>query len=102
MLIDNIIIVVFGTQGENVWTETLYERLMKSGQIYLVTAMVQAQLVIRFVVCSRLTEESDVEFAWKEIQAQTNGVCPVGDAMNDVYRKVSLDEGHVAKSLMQG
>lgn len=45
---------------------------MGSGQIYLVTATVQSQLVIRFVVCSRLTEESDVAFAWNEIRKQAD------------------------------
>lgn len=61
-------------QGDNVWTKKLYERLMASGQIYMVTATVKSQLVIRFVVCSRLTEESDVEFAWNEIRAQADRV----------------------------
>jgi hypothetical protein len=47
---------------------------MASGQIYLVTATVRSRLVIRFVVCSRLTEEVDVHFAWNEIRAQADRV----------------------------
>lgn len=61
-------------QGDNVWTKKLYEHLMDSGQIYLVTATVRSQVVIRFVVCSRLTEECDVVFAWNEIRKQADRV----------------------------
>uniref|UniRef100_A0A2H8TM60 Aromatic-L-amino-acid decarboxylase n=1 Tax=Melanaphis sacchari TaxID=742174 RepID=A0A2H8TM60_9HEMI len=67
-------LVCFRLKGDNVWTKNLYERLMVSGQIYLVTATVGSKLVIRFVVCSRLTEEIDVHFAWNEICAQTDRV----------------------------
>lgn len=67
-------LVCFRLKGDNVWTKNLYERLMASGQIYLVTATVRSRLVIRFVVCSRLTEEVDVQFAWNEICTQADRV----------------------------
>ncbi|XP_050444259.1 aromatic-L-amino-acid decarboxylase-like [Adelges cooleyi] len=60
-------LVCFRLKGDNVWTKKLYDSLMSRRQIYLVTASVRSQLVIRFVVCSRLTEQKDVEFAWNEI-----------------------------------
>ncbi|XP_050540688.1 aromatic-L-amino-acid decarboxylase-like isoform X2 [Daktulosphaira vitifoliae] len=62
-------LVCFRLKGDNIWTKRLYESLMKSGKIYLVTASVRSQLVIRFVVCSRLTEERDVKFAWNEVSS---------------------------------
>ncbi|XP_060863362.1 aromatic-L-amino-acid decarboxylase-like [Metopolophium dirhodum] len=67
-------LVCFRLKGNNDWTKNLYERLMASGQIYLVTATVRSELVIRFVVCSRLTEEVDVQFAWDEIRGQADRV----------------------------
>jgi hypothetical protein len=87
---------------------------MNSGQIYLVTANVRSQLVIRFVVCSRLTEEADVRFAWNEIQRQADAVsgtvavvvvATAADASAEVTTDVWPDkmEHHVAvKSLTQG
>ncbi|VVC42124.1 Pyridoxal phosphate-dependent decarboxylase,Aromatic-L-amino-acid [Cinara cedri] len=101
-------LVCFRLKGDDVWTKKLYERLMSSGQIYLVTATVRSQLVIRFVVCSRLTEESDVEFAWGEIQAQTKGIYPAETAADDNVCRIiespdaEMDKGHVVMSLTQG
>lgn len=56
---------------------------MASGLIYMVTATVKSQLVIRFVVCSRLTEETDVEFAWNEIRSQADRVFDNADTAVD-------------------
>lgn len=87
---------------------------MNSGQIYLVTATVRSQLVIRFVVCSRLTEEADVHFAWNEIRRQADAVsgtvsvvvvAAAADAPAEMTTDVWPDktEPHVAvKSLTQG
>lgn len=92
---------MFGAQGDNAWTKTLYERLMDSGQIYLVTATVRSQLVIRFVVCSRLTEETDVQFSWNEIRAQADRVHVVADAAGLTEIRSDKPE-HVVKSLTKG
>lgn len=86
----------------------MYERLMASGKIYLVTANVRSQLVIRYVVCSRLTEERDVKFAWDEICTQAVEEEPtiVMDAVTDSVTvgvtKIRLDEERVVKTLTKG
>lgn len=82
-------------QGDNNWTKKLYERLMASGQIYMVTATVKSQLVIRFVVCSRLTEESDVEFAWNEIRTQADRVVDTTGAVADTATTADPDTGAI-------
>lgn len=66
--------ILFLFQGDNEPTRELYERLMRSGRVYMVTATVRSQLVIRFVVCSSLTEVRDVEFAWNEIRDHADRV----------------------------
>lgn len=80
---------------------------MTSGQIYLVTATVHSQLVIRFTVCSRLTEEKDVQFAWNEIRAQADHV--TGENDTDKFGSTEITDiwmdktDHViVKSLTQG
>lgn len=47
---------------------------MMSGRVYMVTATVRSRLVIRFVVCSSLTDVGDVEFAWNEIRGHADRV----------------------------
>lgn len=43
---------------------------MQRKKIYMITAIVNAKLTIRFAVCSRLSTEEDIHFAWKEITSQ--------------------------------
>lgn len=81
---------------------------MASGKIYLVTASVRSQLVIRYVVCSRLTEERDVEFAWNEICAQAVEEEPrvieaIMERVTEGVTKIRLDEERVKiKTLTKG
>lgn len=68
---------------------------MGSGKIYLVTTTVRSQVVIRFVVCSRLTEEWDVDFAWNEIQKQADKVVikAAADCDGDMSPATDCDGG---------
>lgn len=82
---------------------------MASGQIYLVTTTVHSKLVIRFVVCSRLTEETDVQFAWNEIRAQADHITTDEYKKADKFENTEITEicmektEHViVKSLTQG
>jgi hypothetical protein len=45
---------------------------MACKNIDLIAAIFQDKYIIRFVVCSRVTESRDITFAWKEIRSQAN------------------------------
>jgi hypothetical protein len=47
---------------------------MARKNIYLIAATFQNKYIIRFVVCSRVTESRDIAFAWEEIRSQANEV----------------------------
>jgi len=91
-------------QGDDAWTKKLYERLMNNGQIYMVTATVRSQLVIRFVVCSHLTEATDVQFSWSEIRAQADKVTVAATmtVVPEIRSATIPEQQHVVKSLTQG
>lgn len=40
--------------------------------IYTIVATVNGKFIIRFVVCSRLTTEADINYAWNEIRSQAD------------------------------
>lgn len=45
-------------------------------------ASLHGQLILRFAVCSRLTEEKDVHLAWREIQSATEEVLEKSDLLD--------------------
>lgn len=47
---------------------------MARHRIYVIAATFQENYIIRFVVCSRVTESKDIQFAWDEIRSQANQV----------------------------
>lgn len=55
-------------------TKRLHERLMARKKIYVIAATFQDKYIIRFVVCSRVTESRDIAFAWEEIRTEANHV----------------------------
>jgi len=55
-------------------TKRLHERLMARKRIYVIAATFQENYIIRFVVCSRVTESRDIAFAWEEIRTQADQV----------------------------
>ncbi|KAG8229721.1 hypothetical protein J437_LFUL007896 [Ladona fulva] len=57
----------FRLKGPDHLTKTLYEKLISEHKIYLTAATFGKKFMIRFVVCSRFTEEKDIQFAWQEI-----------------------------------
>ena len=54
-------------QGENSLSETLLKRINDSGQVYMIPAKLRDMYVIRFAVCSRYTELSDIQASCQEI-----------------------------------
>jgi len=55
-------------QGPNEKTEQLDKRINEDRRIHLVPAKLRQTYVIRFVACSLIATDKDVDFAWKVIQ----------------------------------
>ena len=49
--------------------ETFLKRINEGGKIHLVPAKLRGLFVLRFAVCSRYTESSDIQFAWTELSS---------------------------------
>jgi hypothetical protein len=47
---------------------------MTRKRIYVIAATFQEKYIIRFVVCSRVTESRDITFAWEEIRTEADRV----------------------------
>ncbi|KDR23679.1 Aromatic-L-amino-acid decarboxylase, partial [Zootermopsis nevadensis] len=56
-------LVCFRLKGPNQLTKRLHDRLMARKNIYVIAATFQDKYIIRFVVCSRVTESRDIAFA---------------------------------------
>lgn len=67
-------LVCFRIKGKDERTKQLIDKLTARKNIYVIPATYRGELIIRFVICSRLTEKHDVEFAWNEILSQTDEV----------------------------
>lgn len=67
-------LVCFRIKGPDARTKQLIDKLTARKNIYVIPATYKGELIIRFVICSRLTEKHDVEFAWDEIRTQTDDV----------------------------
>ena len=61
-------------QGPDSLTKSLHEKLMARKQIYIIAASFRDKHMLRFVVCSRMTESRDIAFAWEEIRSQADCV----------------------------
>ncbi|XP_012262153.2 aromatic-L-amino-acid decarboxylase-like [Athalia rosae] len=67
-------LVCFRMKGDNSRTRELLDKLLARRKIYVIAASYREKLFIRFVVCSRLCESRDMEFAWKEISEQATEI----------------------------
>ncbi|XP_029043287.1 aromatic-L-amino-acid decarboxylase-like [Osmia bicornis bicornis] len=67
-------LICFRMKGDNQLTKELLTRLTAEKKIYVVAATFREKLVVRFVICSRLTREDDVIFAWNEITKQATEI----------------------------
>nr|CAD7405943.1 unnamed protein product [Timema cristinae] len=63
--------------GEDAASKRLLERLTARRKVYMIPATVRELFVLRFVVCSRLTESRDVRFAWDEVKTVADEVLGV-------------------------
>ncbi|XP_076663371.1 aromatic-L-amino-acid decarboxylase [Andrena cerasifolii] len=67
-------LICFRMKGDDKLTKELLSRLTDEKKIYIVAATYRGKLIARFVVCSRLTREEDITFAWNEITKQATEV----------------------------
>lgn len=69
-------LVCFRLKGDDVLTQTLLEKIQQRKSIYIIAGHFHHKFVIRFAICSRFTEKSDVDYAWQEILSQTEEIAP--------------------------
>lgn len=67
-------LVCFRVKGPDSRTKQLIDKLMARKNIYCIPATYKGKLLIRFVICSRLIEQRDIDFAWNEIVSQTKEI----------------------------
>lgn len=63
-------LVCFRLKGRDALTQKVIDSVTERKNIFVMPYYYQGKLVIRFVICSRLTEEADVLYAWEEIKGQ--------------------------------
>ncbi|CAG9826126.1 unnamed protein product [Diabrotica balteata] len=69
-------LVTFRIKGPNSLSEQLLEKLDQRKNIFVIAGHFQEKFVIRFAICSRLTNAIDVEFSWEEIKSQADEILP--------------------------
>ncbi|KAB0797411.1 hypothetical protein PPYR_08405 [Photinus pyralis] len=60
-------LVCFRMKAGDRLTQTLVDKLTQRKNIYVIPCYFQGNYVVRFVVCSRLTEIRDIDYGWREI-----------------------------------
>lgn len=55
-------------------SEALLKKINDAGKIYVIPAQLRETYIIRFAICSRYTELSDVQSSWEEIRLQANEI----------------------------
>lgn len=69
LLINSMGLVCFRLKGDDdQHTLLLLEKINERNKIYIMPYYFRERYVVRFVVCSRFTEKTDIIFAWNEIQ----------------------------------
>lgn len=96
----NMGLVCFRLKGPDALTERLLEALTNRKEVYVIPCHYRGRYVIRFVVCSRVTEERDVDFAWEEIRGRANELLKMEQA--DVVGCRMLDTVIEGKKALNG
>ena len=63
-------LVCFRLKGSNAINERLNSKINDAGRIHITPSKIREKYILRFVVCSRFTVESDVDLAWAEVLRQ--------------------------------
>lgn len=76
-------LVCFRLKGNDLLTKNLSERLTERKNLFMVPCTYKGKAIIRFCVCSRLCEMSDIEFAWSEIKSQAAEIISLSNGMKE-------------------
>ncbi|XP_021184019.2 3,4-dihydroxyphenylacetaldehyde synthase [Helicoverpa armigera] len=69
-------LVCFRLKGGDIITRKLLEQLTEKKTVFMVAGTYRERYVIRFVICSRLTQKEDVDFSWQQIKTEIDLLCP--------------------------
>lgn len=69
LLVSRLGVVGFRLKGNDYMTQKLLDKITERKNLYIMPYYFQNKLMVRFVVCSRLTEKEDIDFAWNEIKS---------------------------------
>ncbi|XP_060516579.1 aromatic-L-amino-acid decarboxylase-like [Cylas formicarius] len=61
-------LVCFRLKGSNDINEALLKRINGRGVIHLVPSKIRDTYFLRLAICSRMTEEADIDISWKEVK----------------------------------
>lgn len=87
----NMGLVTFRLKGEDSLSERLLSKICERKTLFLTPGHLNGKYVIRYAVCSRLTDRSDVEFSWKEIQESAEEILPSAtNKVTDISEKHGL------------
>jgi len=86
-------LVCFRLKGENTLTQELIDKITANKKIYVIPCHFKEKLVIRFAICSRLTQVSDVDSSWAEILSHANQIVP-SQSINGTHNIVPEQSKH--------
>ncbi|CAG9825355.1 unnamed protein product [Phaedon cochleariae] len=66
-LVSSLGVVCFRLKGDDSLTQKLLDRIAERKKLFIMPYYYRKKLLVRFVICSRLTEKEDIDFAWREI-----------------------------------
>lgn len=90
-------LVCFRLKGADHLTQMLLDQLTERRNIYVIPCYMEGRFVIRFVICSRLTKESDIDYAWKEITSLADRLEPcslmevISEFQSDFRKRFKVD-----------
>lgn len=89
-------------QGSNRQNEELLQILHKRRSIHLTPTKLRGVFVLRFAICSRMTEKEDVHYAWQEICAALQILREQCGTLEHEEMKFSTPQGLVKRMPLQG
>uniref|UniRef100_T1GR32 Aromatic-L-amino-acid decarboxylase n=1 Tax=Megaselia scalaris TaxID=36166 RepID=T1GR32_MEGSC len=85
-------LVCFRLKGDNDLNSSLIKKITDNKKIYMVQGKYKDTIFIRFCVCGMDPQEKDVDFAWKEIQDQSEIVInEAEDMLNGNYIQKNMN-----------
>lgn len=93
-------LVCFRLCGDNSLTQQLINDVTASKKIYIVPCTLENKLIIRFAVCSRITNINDIQSSWNEILSHSNNIVRLENRgiSNDI-QSMDVDQKHDVMSM---